>query len=87
MMKGMIDSNRPEEFDCKLIEAQRRWDSLDTLLDSVNYLSKFLPKISDVCTIKRTHYQPSSVHIGKQHNEAFVAVQQLIKPASSAEVL
>ena len=29
--KGLIDSNSPEEFDCKLLEAQRRWDSLEVM--------------------------------------------------------
>ena len=28
MEKGLIDSHSPEEFDCKLLEAQSRWDSL-----------------------------------------------------------
>ena len=27
----MIDSHSPEEFDCKLLEAQRRWDSLESM--------------------------------------------------------
>ena len=31
MMKGLIDSDSPEEFDCKLLEAQRRWDSLEVM--------------------------------------------------------
>ena len=29
MEKGLIDSNSPEEFDCRLLEAQCRWDSLE----------------------------------------------------------
>ena len=32
MEKGLIDSNSPEEFDCKLLEAQRRWDSLEVMV-------------------------------------------------------
>ena len=31
MEKGLIDSHSPEEFDCKLLEAQRRWDSLESM--------------------------------------------------------
>ena len=31
MEKGLIDGNSPEEFDCKLLEAQRRWDSLEVM--------------------------------------------------------
>ena len=31
MEKGLIDSDSPEEFDCKLLEAQRRWDSLESM--------------------------------------------------------
>lgn len=31
MEKGLIDSNSPEELDCKLLEAQRRWDSLESM--------------------------------------------------------
>ena len=31
MEKGLIDSDSPEEFDCKLLEAQRRWDSLELM--------------------------------------------------------
>lgn len=31
MEKGLIDSNSPEELDCKLLEAQRRWDSLQSM--------------------------------------------------------
>lgn len=31
MERGLIDSKSPEEFDCKLLEAQRRWDSLECM--------------------------------------------------------
>ena len=31
MEKGLIDSKSPEEFDCKLLEAQRRWDSWECM--------------------------------------------------------
>lgn len=31
MEKGLIDNDSPEEFDCKLLQAQHRWDSLESM--------------------------------------------------------
>ena len=31
MEKGLIDSKSPEEFNCKLLEAQRRWNSWECM--------------------------------------------------------
>ena len=39
---------------------------VQTLLGFVNYLSKFLPKLSDVfCTFERAHHQSSQVYMGQ----------------------
>ena len=50
-----------------------------TLLGFVNYLSKFLPKLSDVSApLRELTTNQAQFTWARQHNEAFVAIQQLV---------
>ena len=44
MLKGLLDNDSPDEFDCKLLEAPRRWDSLEFMekLGAEPRFSKYL---------------------------------------------
>ena len=50
-----------------------------TLLVFVNYLSKFLPKLSDVSTsLRELTTDQSKFTLAKQHDEAFATIQRLV---------
>lgn len=49
-----------------------------TLLGFVNFLSKFLTKLSDVSSLRELTANQAQFTWARQHDEAFVAIQQLV---------